>query len=206
MVTNTKQDMIIGTKEDITNHNFYIEAFMHDDGHFGIAAHIDKWGNVSHYMIKDKSKYDKLINLLKLRLGFLCDLKKETEERDEDFTIDTIVNHIDNVVFYLSDYLKDFEDIELQPRTDEEIAEYMDEAFDRVWLVRKQNMFCNIADGTETIDPIILEQCKKAIIESCAKYNIDFYEPVSDWDYGYWSGILAALRWVLGDEKNSLDT
>lgn len=37
-------------------------------------------------------------------------------------------------------------------------------------------------------------------------FKIDFKEPVSDWDYGYWSGILAALRWVMGDEKDFLDT
>ena len=30
--------------------------------------------------------------------------------------------------------------------------------------------------------------------------------PSSDWEYGYQSGILAALRWVLGEEKDFLDT
>lgn len=29
----------------------------------------------------------------------------------------------------------------------------------------------------------------------------------SDWEYGYWSGVMATLRWVLGDEeKDNLDT
>ena len=52
----------------------------------------------------------------------------------------------------------------------------------------------------------ILDGMNKAITEVCEKYNIDFQEPVSDWEYGYWSGILAALRWVMGDEKDMLDT
>ena len=82
----------------------------------------------------------------------------------------------------------------------------MDEAFDRVWLVRKQDMFVNMLEGTESIQAVILDGCLKAIDRVCDKYNIDFKEPVSDWNYGYWSGILAALRWVMGDEKDFLDT
>lgn len=91
-------------------------------------------------------------------------------------------------------------------RKQKEIVEYMDEAFDRVWLVRKQDMLCNIANGTETISPDILRQCSKSIDIACEKWNIDFDEPLNDWEYGYWSGILAALRWVMGDEKDFLDT
>ena len=28
----------------------------------------------------------------------------------------------------------------------------------------------------------------------------------TDWECGYWNGIMSALRWVLGDEKDFLDT
>lgn len=32
-------------------------------------------------------------------------------------------------------------------------------------------------------------------------------EESDSWDYGYWSGVMATLRWVLGDEeKDNLDT
>jgi hypothetical protein len=51
-----------------------------------------------------------------------------------------------------------------------------------------------------------LFECFEAADRVCKKYNIDFDEPVSDWKYGYWSGILAALRWVCGDDKDFLDT
>ena len=95
---------------------------------------------------------------------------------------------------------------ESEKRTDEEILEYMDEAFDRVWLVRKQNLFYKLMTGEEKISADVLEKCNKEIDKVCKKYNINFTEPVNDWDYGYWSGILAALRWVMGDEKDFLDT
>jgi hypothetical protein len=60
--------------------------------------------------------------------------------------------------------------------------------------------------GEETIQLDIMDGMIKAVDKACEKWGIDFKEPVSDWNYGYWSGILAALRWVLGDEKDFLDT
>lgn len=90
-------------------------------------------------------------------------------------------------------------------RTEKEIIEYRDEAFDRVSIVRKQAIFENIVNGTKELTPDKLHVFK-GIIDKCEKYGIDFNEPISDYDYGYWSGILSALRWVLGDEKDFLDT
>lgn len=87
-------------------------------------------------------------------------------------------------------------------RKKNEIIEYMGEACDRVWLERS-HMTMSMAD---TIQPDILKGCIESIKKVCDKYGIDYDEPMSDWDYGYWSGILAALRWVLGDEKDFLDT
>ena len=81
-------------------------------------------------------------------------------------------------------------------RKQKEIIEYMDEAFDKVWIVRSiHSNPCENADfekkRTENIERIL------------SKYkNV----PENDWEYGYWSGILASLRWVLGDEKDFLDT
>ena len=91
-------------------------------------------------------------------------------------------------------------------RKAKEIYEYMTEACDRVWLVRKQSLFLNMLEGTISIQADILGECLKAIEKVCEKYSIDFKEPISDWDYGYWSGILSALRWVDGEEKDMLDT
>ena len=91
-------------------------------------------------------------------------------------------------------------------RKKNEITEYMDEAFDRVWLVRKQVMFEKMLFGEESVEADTLQRCMEAIDKVCEKYNIDFKEPLSDWEYGYWSGILASLRWVLGGDKDFLDT
>ncbi len=78
-------------------------------------------------------------------------------------------------------------------RKQKEIQEYLDEAFDKVWLCRSHP--CN--------DENIERNRMQKVAEILSNYK-DI--PESDWDYGYWSGILAALRWVLGEEKDFLDT
>lgn len=78
-------------------------------------------------------------------------------------------------------------------RKQKEIQEYLDEAFDKVWLCRSH----------PSNDKFIEKHRMLKVEEILSKYK-DI--PESDWDYGYWSGILAALRWILGEEKDFLDT
>lgn len=74
-----------------------------------------------------------------------------------------------------------------------EIEEYMDEAFDKVWYCRTT--------------PCEDKEIEKARVENMNRILSKYDSiPEDDWDYGYWSGIFATLRWVLGDEKDSLDT
>lgn len=86
-----------------------------------------------------------------------------------------------------------------------ELEEYLSEAKDRVWLVRTQNTMHKIELGTINLNPDIEAGMHNAIERITKKYDIDFDEYVTDWDYGYWSGIMAALRWVIGMEKDFLD-
>lgn len=79
-------------------------------------------------------------------------------------------------------------------RKKKEIEEYLEEAFHKVWYMRSHS-----CDNKE-----IEERRQKAIkeIETCYP-EVKSYD---DKDYGYWNGILGALRWVLGEEKDFLDT
>ena len=49
---------------------------------------------------------------------------------------------------------------------------------------------------------------KKAMEKVIDKYNIQNDDGnLNDWDYGFWSGVLATTRWVIGEEsKRMLDT
>ena len=93
-------------------------------------------------------------------------------------------------------------------RKRKEIDEYMSEAFDVVWFVRTLTL---LADGQlEGTPSDIINKAKAEVARICEKYGLeseeDAYTFCDEWHYGYWSGILAALRWVTGEEKDMLDT
>lgn len=80
-------------------------------------------------------------------------------------------------------------------RTNSEIKEYMEEAFDKVWLMR-----------THPCDDPEIELKRKENMKRILDTYDDIPEEYTTWECGYWNGILGALRWVLGEEKNFLDT
>ena len=80
-------------------------------------------------------------------------------------------------------------------RTEKEIKKYMEEAFDKVWFMR-----------SHPCDNIEIEKNRKKAIERILREYPECRNGFSDWDCGYWNGILASLRWVLMDEKDFLDT
>lgn len=197
-----RNDIVWGVKCDNPSCQ-YVELILDDDGRLTVDIHLgeddcNKW----HLIMQDPSKYDDFKAFMLEEFEFEFDGKDKTK-------IEEVGNFFNDFIQWqdVHDLYIDYDpDADFKMRSKDEILEYMDEACDRVWLVRKQSMFCNMLDGTESIQADVLGQCLKAIDEVCEKYNIDFQEPVSDWDYGYWSGILAALRWVTGDEKDFLDT
>lgn len=85
-------------------------------------------------------------------------------------------------------------------RTENEINEYMKEAYDRVEMVRKQGMF-----DEEFKDNEELRKYQEEICYICKEYDIDFFNSVNDFYNGYWTGILSALRWINGDKKDFLE-
>lgn len=74
-------------------------------------------------------------------------------------------------------------------RDEDEIIAYEREACDKVWLMRSRPGEC--PDGVERI---------------LDKYDDIPRDGYTDWECGYWNGIMGALRWVMGDEKDFLDT
>ena len=101
----------------------------------------------------------------------------QSYESDEFFTKDARMLH------------RDLRDID-------EIRSYENEAFDKVWLMRSHP--CEYPD---------IEERRLAAIERIFRTYDDIPDDgYTDWECGYWNGIMGALRWVMGDEKNFLDT
>lgn len=92
-------------------------------------------------------------------------------------------------------------------RKKQEILEAEQEFFDRVWFERKKVMIANIADGIEKLPPNdILEGARKAYQEVEAKYGRESLTVHDDFEWGMINGKLSALRWMLGDEWDMLDS
>lgn len=82
-------------------------------------------------------------------------------------------------------------------RSINEIEEYMDEAFDKVWLMRSHPVEDN---------PSIEAARCEAVNRILTSYDDIPDDGYTDWECGYWNGILGALRWVFGEEKDFLDS
>jgi Restriction endonuclease len=92
-------------------------------------------------------------------------------------------------------------------RTEAEILDAEQEFFDRVWYDRKLTYLDNIAEGAEKVaSPEIMEGMRRAMRETEAKYGEETLGPYEDYEWGMINGKLSALRWVMGDDWDMLDT
>jgi len=105
-----------------------------------------------------------------------------------------------------------------QPRTLSEILEAMDLLFDQVWYNRHWNSRVKLEQGElELTDQNndynpkkILRSVWKGALQAAArveeKRGLENLGPWDDFEWGMINGKLSALRWVLGDEWDMLDT
>ena len=129
-------------------------------------------------------------------------LKEELNDIYEDYgcTIDgydMAVEDFSTDSFHKKYFNEEFGYIYMDVRERDEIEEYLDEAFDKVWLMRN----CCISKRTP-----VHEQSRNGMNRILKQYRDIPDDGYDDWECGYWNGIMGALRWVLGDEKDFLDT
>lgn len=109
-----------------------------------------------------------------------------------------------------------------EPRRLTEIVETMGELLDKIWYNRHQVLREKIESGSiKLVDketwPIqdharrpvqrdVWEGAKKSARRLEKKYGLENLGPWDDFEWGMLNGKLSALRWVLGDEWDNLDT
>lgn len=76
-----------------------------------------------------------------------------------------------------------------------EIQDYEQEAFHKVWYMRSYP--CDIPE---------IEKGRLKALKEVEKTYPEVKDGFDDWECGYWNGIMGALRWVMGDDKDMLDT
>lgn len=164
---------------------------------------------------------ERVVNLLNnpdsygVRLEFL-DIEITIEEQlayfaERDKKYDLITDKLEKLEKIISNsnsikenYDADEESFEI--RTIEMIAEIIQELFDKIWYDRHQVLKFKIENELETVNPEIWEGALKAAKKVEEKYGEENLGPYDDFEWGMLNGKLSALRWVLGDEWDMLDT
>lgn len=168
--------------------------------HRGVCIKCEIDGPRLTYTYSDEPKYHKVATL---RFPYSYDeLKKEVREiynsyndKDEGFaavsdflqTVDCHCKYFEEGSYY------GYFDL----RSRDEIDDYLKEAQDKVWLMRS----CFI-DQRKPVHEVGRTAMNR-IFDSYDDIPKGGYD---DWECGYWNGIMGALRWVLGEEKDFLDT
>jgi hypothetical protein len=89
-------------------------------------------------------------------------------------------------------------------RKEKEIAEAELEFHEKLWYGRHRSLENEPAKSKA--DREIQKEADKAAAELEEKYGIEELGPYNDFGWGMLSGKLSALRWVLGEDWDSLDT
>ena len=97
------------------------------------------------------------------------------------------------------------QDLEV-PRDRTEIFTALDELFDKVWYNRHQVLRQKVETDEISVAPDIWKGALKAAKKIERRYRSGELGPWDDFEWGMINGKLSALRWVLGDEWDMLDT
>lgn len=142
-----------------------------------------------HYVLtlRNEASYDSLKNKIR-------EVYESYENKSEGYEVACeLLETSDRDGFFTNDIGLCYCDL----RDEDEILAYHKEAENKVWLMRS----CYIADR----EPVH-EVSRSAMEHILNTYDDIPKEGYSDWECGYWNGIMGALRWVLGEEKDFLDT
>lgn len=163
-----------------------------------------------------------------IRMEFL-DIEMSKEEQlsffaDNEQRLSRIESTLDQVAISLAGYKVISEPVALKPQSDiaddtlddeyeiahrsmEEVADVAEEFVEKIWFDRHLSLRYRIEQGIETVaPPQIWAGALKSAERVIHKYGEENLGPYSDFEWGMLNGKLSALRWVLGEEWDMLDT
>lgn len=94
-------------------------------------------------------------------------------------------------------------------RTKRVVEKAEQESFEKVWYGRHCSLSVSDIQDAPSMsreERNIKKEAAKVAAELEEKYGVEELGPMSDFEWGMLSGKLSALRWVLGQEWDMLDT
>ena len=119
---------------------------------------------------------------------------------------DSIQKRIDDLYRYIRSDKADEEFWEFSSRSEEEISAALKEMEDKVWYQRHLFLKYRLENGLATCDEEVWKRALKAADRVVDQYGENELGPYTDFEWGMINGKLSALRWLLGDEWDMLDT
>ena len=186
----TNQELTLGERKELAGFDTEIEIEIY---HLERVAHI----------LNRPENYG-------VRLEFL-DIELTKEESLSYFAYkDNELKRMNDMLEQLMTNYNDFkgknDDDEFPNRRDDEVANAIEELFDKVWYNRHWNLRYRVEQEGEYVHPEIWEGALKAAKRVEEKYGIENLGPWDDFEWGMINGKLSALRWFFGDEWDMLDT
>lgn len=149
-----------------------------------------------------------------VRLEFL-DIELSKEEQLSYFASrdDKMIGLSDKLDLLMMDYksfkrsFKVNEDSDIfKLRTEEEVYSALERLVDQIWYNRHQGLKERVAKKETTVAPEIWKGALMAAKKIEKKYGKENLWHESDFEWGMLNGKVSALRWLMGDEWDMLDT
>ncbi|WP_270567716.1 hypothetical protein [Clostridium beijerinckii] len=175
-------------------------------------SEINKDIDIDIYHLERISNYLNTPKAYGIRMEFL-DIDMTKEEQLSYFEsygrkIERIEKTINDLSVNLQTYksINNAIDEDSEFRKMDEIYEMIDEFFDKIWFDRHLGLRYRVEHKGEKINPEIWEGALKSAQKVIDKYGDENLGPYTDFEWGMLNGKLSALRWVVGEEWDMLDT
>ena len=175
-------------------------------------SEINKDIDIDIYHLERISNYLNTPKAYGIRMEFL-DIDMTKEEQLSYFEsygrkIERIEKTINDLSVNLQTYksINNAIDEDSEFRKMDEIYEMIDEFFDKIWFDRHLGLRYRVEHKGEKINPEIWEGALKSAQKVIDKYGDENLGPYTDFEWGMLNGKLSALRWIVGEEWDMLDT
>ncbi|MFA6089913.1 MAG: hypothetical protein WC755_08705 [Candidatus Woesearchaeota archaeon] len=158
----------------------------------------------------------KRIPLLETTVNAIEETERQIEQSKRDKKISSIhsrINQISKDVQEIVAFSKIKEKLKKNSkkhktifRSEKEILDTLEILFEKVWFDRHQVLKNMVMMGKTKIDPEIWKGALMAEKRILKKYGKKELGPWSDFDWGMLNGKLSALRWILKEDWDMLDT